>query len=108
MSAVWAAVLLVGAGSYLLRAAPFLLAHRLVVPDRMAGVLRDAGIAALAALLATSVARVGVQSAGAERAVVLLALLSAAVAGLAGRSVHAVLLVGGAVYVVGSMAATAL
>ncbi len=100
MSAEWLGVLIVGAGSYGFRALPLLLAGRLRVPERVALLLRDAGTAALAALLASAVAGSDVQRDGGERLLLWLPLIVTAALALRGWSVARVMLGAASCYAV--------
>ena len=92
MSAEWMGVLVVGLGSFGLRALPLLLAGRLHIPTRVAELLRDAGKAALAALLASAVAGADAQRDGGERLLLWLPLIVTAALALRGWSVARVML----------------
>jgi branched-subunit amino acid transport protein len=100
-SIVWQAVLLVGAGSYLMRLLPLLLTGRLAVPDRVALLLRDAGTAALTAVLVSAAGAVAQQRPGAEVVVLGGCLLVGGLLAYAGRSVVVVVAGGAAAYAVG-------
>lgn len=50
----WAAMLLTGAGSYLFRVLPLLVLPRVTLPPRVYHAVRHAGVAAIAALLVSS------------------------------------------------------
>jgi branched-subunit amino acid transport protein len=103
MSAAWVAVLAVGAGSYLLRLLPFVLTGRLAVPDRVAHLLQDAGLAAMATLLLTSATAVARERDAAGLAVLAGCLLVAGGLAYAGRSVMVVVGGGAAAYAVGAL-----
>lgn len=103
MTRVWAAVLLVGAGSYLMRLLPLLLVGRLAVPDRVALALRDAGTAAIASLLVGSVTAVGRSPDTAGPVVLAVALSVASVLAVTGRAVVLVVLGGAAAYASGAV-----
>jgi branched-subunit amino acid transport protein len=51
----WLAIIAVGVGSYVLRALPLVVLPRVTVPDWFDRAMRDAGLAAITALLVTSV-----------------------------------------------------
>jgi branched-subunit amino acid transport protein len=103
VSTAWAAVLLAGAGSYLLRVLPLLLVGRFAVSERVAALLRDAGIAALSGLLVTAVVGADAARSGAERLLLWLALLVAAGSALIGRGPTTVVLAGAGTYAVGAL-----
>jgi branched-subunit amino acid transport protein len=92
MSVAWLAVLAVGLGSQVFRALPLLLAGRLHVPSRVALVLRDAGTAALGALLAAAAANANARRQGGERLLLWLPLIVAAALALRGWSLARVML----------------
>jgi branched-subunit amino acid transport protein len=91
MSTALQAVLAVGLGSQGLRALPLLLAGRLHIPPRVALVLRDAGTAALAALLAAAVASANTRRQGGERLLLWLPLIVAVGLALRGWSLARVM-----------------
>jgi branched-subunit amino acid transport protein len=98
MSSAWAAVLLVGVGSYAMRLLPLMLTGRFAVSDRMALVLRDAGMAAMSTLLVVSVTSVGSRQDGSGLAVMALALGVAAWLAVTARTVVVVVVGGVATY----------
>jgi branched-subunit amino acid transport protein len=105
MSGAWAAVLLVGVGSYAMRLLPILLAGRMAVSDRTALVLRDAGMAAMSTLLVVSVTSVGSRQDGLGLGVMSLALGVAAWLAVLRRSVVVVVIAGVATYACGAAVA---
>jgi branched-subunit amino acid transport protein len=92
---IWLVLLAVGLGSFAFRLGPLLLLHRVTLSERGDRVIRDAGLAAITALVATS-AR---QSATTGSVVPVLAAMGVGV-GLAARGASMLLLlvVGGATY----------
>jgi branched-subunit amino acid transport protein len=105
MSGAWAAVLLVGLGSYAMRLLPMLLAGRVQVSDRTALVLRDAGMAAMSTLLVVSVTSVGSRQDGLGLGVMALALGVAGWLAVTARTVVVVVLGGVATYACGAAVA---
>jgi branched-subunit amino acid transport protein len=103
MTAAWVAVLVVGAGSYLLRLLPLVLTGRFAVPDRAAQLLQDAGLAAMATLLMTSATAVVREQDGFGLAVLAGCLLVGGGLAYAGRSVVVVVGGGAAAYAVGAL-----
>jgi branched-subunit amino acid transport protein len=93
-----AVMVLVGAGSYLLRVLPLLLANRIRLSTRVERVLADAVLAALAALLATAVHRLvtGSLSPGLTPVAGYAALAVGAAVALRGGSIGRVALAGAA------------
>jgi branched-subunit amino acid transport protein len=102
MTRAWAAVLLVGAGSYLLRLVPLLLSGRLAVPDRAMQVLRDAGVAAVTTLLVGSLRAGGQGRDAANLAALAVSLIVAGGLAVTGRGVVVVVTAGGATYALGT------
>lgn len=98
MSAVWAAVLAVGAISLGFRLLPIIAVERIGLSPRVAGVLRHAGTGAVAALVVLAVLGRG----GSLRPdpAVLAAVVAGGVAAWRGRSMGRVVLAGGCVYAV--------
>jgi branched-subunit amino acid transport protein len=95
---ILAVMVFVGAGSYCLRVLPFLFANRIRLSAKAEGVLADAVLGALAALLATSVHRfaTGALTPGLPPATGYAALGVGAVVALLGGSLGRVALAGGA------------
>ncbi|HVI35666.1 MAG TPA: AzlD domain-containing protein [Gaiellales bacterium] len=95
---VLAVMVFVGAGSYCLRVLPFLFANRVRLPSKVEGVLTDAVLGALAALLATSVHRLasGSLSPGLPPATGYAALGVGAAVALLGGSIGRVAIAGAA------------
>src|SRR5207245_1097860 len=95
---VLAVMVFVGAGSYALRVLPFLFANRIRLSSKVEGVLADAVLGALAALLATSVHRfaTGALTPGLPPATGYAALFVGAVVALRGGSLGRVALAGAA------------
>jgi branched-subunit amino acid transport protein len=100
----WLTMVLVGVGSYAFRAVPLLVLPRVELSDRADRMLRNAGAAALTALLVTAV------TGSAERGTVvptLAALALAAALAARGASLLRIVLAGGALYAMLSMVWTA-
>jgi branched-subunit amino acid transport protein len=96
----WAAVLLVGAGSYAFRLGPLLLGGRFRLGERQQRTLGHAGMGGIAALLVT-----GIVGFGATGGLLAIGSVSAAVGVAAffawwGRSMALVVLAGGMVYAI--------
>ena len=92
---IWVVLLAVGLGSFAFRLAPLLLFHRINLSERGDRVIRDAGTAAITALIALS-AR---QSATTGSVVPVLAAMAVAVVLAArGASMFLLLVFGGATY----------
>ena len=51
----WIAIVAVGVGSFVLRAAPLLMLQRVTLSDQVDRIIRHAGVAAIAGLIATTV-----------------------------------------------------
>jgi branched-subunit amino acid transport protein len=92
----WVVVLAVGAGSYLLRSLPVLLGGRRMASPAAERATAHAGTAALAALVATSVAH-GSATTGGDPAMLAGAAVGV-VAAVRGQSMVRVLMVGSAAY----------
>lgn len=98
---MWLTILLVGAASYLLRAAPMVAGRRLELSKRAQEALGNAASGAMAALLVMSVAHMGD---GARPGAVVAAVLAVAVAlvlGRRGRPLPLIVVVGLGVYAAG-------
>jgi branched-subunit amino acid transport protein len=103
VTAVWIAVLAVGAASLAFRWLPMIAVHRVGLRPRTEETLRHAGAGAIAALVVLAVLRPG-GSHGVDAAV----LLAVAVGGLLawrGRSMLLVVLAGGACFAVATLVA---
>jgi branched-subunit amino acid transport protein len=89
-------MLIVGGGSYLLRAVPLLLVDRVNLSPRMERVLSDAVLAALASLLTTAVVAVahGSGAAGVSPVAMWTALATGSAVALSGRSMASVAVAG--------------
>jgi branched-subunit amino acid transport protein len=92
----WIVLLAVGLGSYAFRLAPLLLFHRITLSERGDRMIRDAGLAAITALIAVS-AKQSATTAG-SAVPVLAALAVGVVLAARGASMLVVLAVGGATY----------
>ena len=93
---IWLVILAVGLGSFAFRLAPLLLLHRVSLSERGDRVIRDAGIAAITALIAMS-AKQSATTAGSV-VPVLLAMAVALVLAARGASMFPLLVLGGATY----------
>jgi branched-subunit amino acid transport protein len=92
---VWVAVAISGACSYALRAVPFLMGARARLSDRTQLLLRHAGMGGVAALLTSSLGRIGRSDGPVTLSAAIVAVVLAGVLALRGRSM-AVVLAGGA------------
>lgn len=91
----WIVLLAVGLGSYAFRLAPLLLFHRVTLSERGDRMIRDAGTAAITALIALSAKQ---SAASGSVAPVLCALAVGVVLAARGASMLLVLAAGGATY----------
>lgn len=98
---VWVVMLVVGAGSFVLRLAPLALFGRVGLSERADRIVRDGGMAAITALIVTSTE----QSATGDAMVpTLLAVGLALVLAARGASMRLLLVCGGALYAVAIVA----
>jgi branched-subunit amino acid transport protein len=95
---MWIAVLIVGLGSFALRAVPLILGPRLRVAQRTQDVLQHAGIGGITALLVTSVAHIGPAGGATNALPPVAAVAVATVIARRGGSMVLVLLIGAAVF----------
>jgi branched-subunit amino acid transport protein len=101
----WLAVIGVGLGSYLLRVIPLVVLPRVSLPASFDRVVRHAGLAAITALL---VAAVRGEAGTGGRGPTLIAVTVAAALAIRGATMLHVVLVGGVVYVIMLVAASAI
>lgn len=91
----WMVVLAVGAGSFVLRVAPLLVLQRAMLSDQIDRVIRHAGTAAMAALIATSVRHA---AHGSSMVPTLLAAAAGTLLAVRGASMLRIVGSGGAIY----------
>ena len=91
----WVVILAVGAGSYAFRLVPVLALQKVTMSERGERFIRHAGIAAITALIATSVKQ---DATGSALAPTLLAMMAAVVLAARGASMMLLLACGGGIY----------
>lgn len=95
---MWLAVLLVGLGSYVLRAVPLLLGERVQLPADVDAALHHAAVGAMTALLVLGVMHTVDRPFSTDGLAAALALAVAGAVGLRGHAMPLVVLSGGATY----------
>jgi branched-subunit amino acid transport protein len=98
VSGLWLAVVVAGAGSYLMRVLPFLLGERVELSPRTQDLLRHAGMGGITALLVLGVLGATTPGEPASLVPVLAALAVSCACALVGRSMGLTVAAGAAVY----------
>jgi branched-subunit amino acid transport protein len=98
---MWLVMIAVGAGSFAFRLGPQLLFERVSLSERADRVIRHAGIAAITALIVVSTKQTAT---GHATVPAVLAVATAAVLGARGGPILRLLVAGGAVYLVATLA----
>ena len=96
---IWTAVLVVGLGSFVFRAAPLLFGAAFRLPERTQQILRHAGMGGIAALLVSNIIGIGSGNGFCTTASAVAAVTVGAIVAWRGRSMTLVVLTGGAVYI---------